>query len=248
MNYAAFQQQLTILAEASVAPGYSLTDAPDFANSLPNVIAYAEGRIYRECTFLATRTQNNSLNFTAGSRSLDLTTITPTLVVPEGLAMITPVSTAPVAGTRQPFDNCSLDVMDIFWPQESITVDPSTIQSGRMWAMKDDHTIVVGPTPDKNYTAEVTGLFQPVPLSAANTSTYISTVYPDLLIAASMIFVSGLLRDFGAQTEDPRMSESWESQYGKLVLSTVLEEQRRRGQGVGWSASMPTPLAKPPRN
>lgn len=247
MNYTAYVQQLSILAEQAIAPAYSLTDVPDFSNTIPSVINYAEGRIYRECVFLATRTQDHSLNFTAGNRSLSFASISPSIIVPEGLAMITPVSTAPAAGVRQPFDIASLDLIDIYWPQESITVDPSTV-SYRYWALKDATTIIVGPTPDKNYTAEITGLFQPVPLSQANSSTYLSATYPDLFLAASMIFLSAFLRDFGAQSDDPQSAQSWETQYGKLVGSVGLEEQRRRSQGNGWSPNTSTPLAKPPRN
>lgn len=248
MDYDDFAQQITILAEMSVSPGYSLANVPDFANILPSVIAYAEGRIYRECVFLATRTQNYSQKFTAGNRSLSLAPITPTLIVPEGLAMIYPSSaTNPALGTRLPFDVASLDVIDIYWPQESVTVNPSTV-SYRMWALKDNATIVVGPTPDAAYTAEVTGLFQPTPLSETNETTYLSTIYPDIMLSAGMIFVSGFLRDYGAQSEDPRTGISWESQYEKQIASVGPEEQRRRSQGNGWSPNAPTPIAKPPRN
>lgn len=249
MNYTQFTQQLSILAEQAISPTYALTDVPDFANSIPSAIAYAEGRIYRDCTFLAQRTQTPiaGLAFTAGSRSLDLSTANPPVMVVEGVAMITPVGDAPVAGTRQPFDMTSLDVIDLMWPTESVTLNPANIQSGRMAAMLDATTLVVAPTPDANYRAEITGLVQPAPLSATNVTTYLSTVYPDLMLTASMIFVSGFLRDYGAQSEDPRTGLSWEGLYNKQLPGVVAEEQRRRTQGTAWSPNMPTPLANPAR-
>lgn len=250
MNYAEITQQWTILAEQAIAPTYALTDVPDFANTLPSAIAYAEGRIYRDCVFLAQRTQNPipGLVFTAGSRELDLSTANPPVLVVEGVAMITPVGAASAAaGTRQPFDLASLDVIDIMWPQESVTLNPANLQSGRMAAMKDDHTLVVAPTPDAAYKAEITGLVQPEPLSATNTETYVSRIYPDLLIPAGMIFISGFLRDFGAQSEDPRTGLSWEGVYRGQLPGVQAEEQRRRTQGTGWSPNTPTPLANPQR-
>lgn len=246
-GYSNFVQQLTILAEQAIAPTYALTDVPDFSNMIPGAITYAEGRIYRECVMLAQRKQITSLNFTSGNRTLDLSGLNPPVLVAEGLAMITPVSTAPSAGIRQPFDVASLDLIDITWPQESITVDPSTV-SYRYWAMKDAQTIIVCPTPDKNYTAEITALVQPAPLSATNTDTYLTNIYSDLMLQAGMIFVSGFLRDYGAQSGDPSTGLSWETLYEKTVGGVGLEEQRRRSAGVGWSPNASTPLAKPPRN
>lgn len=250
-GYGNFVEQITILAEASTADvDYSLANAPDFENLIPAFIAYAEGRIYRDCVFLATRTQNYSLKMTAGSRTLAFAAITPTLINPEGFALITPVTaTNPQNGTRNAFDEAALDVIDNIWPQESVTMNPSALQPGQgKWAMKDNQTIVVAPTPDDIYTAEITGLFQPAPLSATNTDTYVTNVYPDLMLAAGMISVSGFLRDYGAQSEDPKTGNSWETQYQVLLKGVAPEEQRRRGEGTGWSQNTATPMATPARN
>lgn len=248
MNYTDMVQSLTILArQAASTTGY-VPSSPDFMNILPNAIDYAEDRIYREMTFLATRSQDASLTFSGNSRSLNLSQMSTIIIVPEGLSAITPVGSIPALGTRLPFLNASLDVIDTTWPVESLTVDPSTVQMvERRWAMLDAFTIVVCPTPDAAYYAEITGLFRPVEISATNPTTYISIWYPDLMIAACMIFISGYMRNFGSQADNPQMAMSWETQYGKLSASATLEEQRRRGAGVGWSQSAPTPLAKPDR-
>lgn len=246
-TYADIIQQWSILCEMSIAPAYSLTDVPDFANTLPNAITYAEGRIYRACTFLAQRVQNAAFSTVAGSREVDFSAASPLILVPEGVALITPTATLPAAGIRQAFDETSLDVIDLMWPQESITLSPAAVQSGRMWALKDDHTLVLAPTPDAIYKAEITALVQPLALSATVTQTYLSKVYSDLLINAGMVYLSGFLRDYGAQSEDPRTGASWESQYKALESGVMSEEQRRRGQGTGWSPNAPTALANPQR-
>lgn len=247
MDFATFQQQITILAEQAIAPAYSLTDVPDFSNTLPQAIAYAEGRIYRESPFLAQRVQNSQFSTINGVRSVDYSTASPLILVVEGIALITPAASLPAAGTRQPFDLTSLDVIDLIWPQESVVVDPSTIQSGRMVANKDDHTLVLAPTPNGAYKVEITALVQPLPLSATTTVTYLSTVYPDVMLSAAMIFVSGFLRDYGAQSEDLRTGLSWETLYTTQSKGMIGEEQRRRTAGTGWSPNLPTPLANPQR-
>jgi hypothetical protein len=114
--------------------------------------------------------------------------------------------------------------------------------------MQDDATIVICPTPNAAYRAEITGLFQPEPISATNPTTYLSTTYPELFENAVMVFLTGWLeRNYGPQSSDPQQSVSHESQYQTLLASAMAQEQRMRGQGTGWTAFTPTPLANPPR-
>jgi hypothetical protein len=103
--------------------------------------------------------------------------------------------------------------------------------------MRDAFVMVISPTPDNAYTAEITGLFQPTPISEENPTTYLSTYYPDLLEVAILIFLAGALqRNFGAQSDDPRQAQAWEGQYQILVAGAKSEEMRRRGL----SPDMPT--------
>jgi len=247
MNYSGFVQQISILAQQAISPAYSLGDVPDFQNTIPTIIAYAEGRIYRDCAFLAQRVQNSSsVSASAGNRSLDISSISPPVMVVEGVALITPAATAPAAGTRWNYDMASLDTIDMLWPVEATTVAPAAADL-RLAAMKDEKTIVLMPTPDGAYKAEITGLVQPTALSASNTTTYLSNIYSDILVVAAMIFVSGYLRDYGAQSEDPKTGLSWEALYKSQMVGVTAEEQRRRTQGVGWSPNLPTVLANPQR-
>lgn len=246
LDYAGAILQWTILGNLSTnGQGYALN--ADYENEMPMVIAYAEGRCYRELTLLGTRAQDSSLSFTGNTRSLNLQSATQIILVPEGLAVITPVGSIPALGTRTQFVAASLDVIDSIWQTESQTVDPLTYQGDLYWAMKDPYTIVTAPTMDDTYPAEVTGLFQPAPLSVTNTTTYLSLTYPDVFIAAGMIYVSAMVRNFGAQADKPQMAVTWEDQFKLLALSAMLQEQRLRGAGAGWSPNNPTPIATPPR-
>ena len=113
--------------------------------------------------------------------------------------------------------------------------------------MITDQTIIVGPWPDQAYTLEVIGTIRPTPLSVTNTSTYLTTYLPDLWVAATMIFMMGYERDFGAQSDNPASAVSWEGQYEKLFASANVEEFRKKYQSGAWSSMQPTAIATPTR-
>lgn len=216
-------------------------DNEDFVQILPVMINDAEERIYREADFLYTRETVATDSFTAGSRSF---TLPNSILVAQKVNCITPALTAPDNGTRVPLQWVSLDFLDSAWPNASGGGSQGVPSYA---ALKNASTIVVAPTPDADYIAEVVGTYRPETISETNTTTYISTTYPDLLVAACMIFGSAWQRDFGAMTDDPRTAISWESQYQTHFRSAYEEEQRRKGASTGWSPYQQTPLATPPR-
>ena len=65
-------------------------------------------------------------------------------------------------------------------------------------------------------------------MSVTNTSTQLTNFFPDLFIAASMIFATGYQRDFGAQSDNPAQGQSWENQYDLLIKSALTEEARKK--------------------
>jgi hypothetical protein len=234
MNYT----QLTTYLETILVDQAPSTD---FTTILPAAIQYAEGRIYREMDFVATRTIQSPTAFTANSRDFTLPTSNNTILVLQGVSAISPAGQIPPAGVQNPLMEVSLDYIDMTWPNESSTGLPT------VFAVKNDTQIVVAPTPDAAYQAKLTGTFQPAAMSASNATTYIGDIYPDLLVAACMIFMAGYQRDYGAQSDDPKLAQSWEEQYQTLLKSAISEEQRRKGQGTGWAPFSETPLATPPR-
>jgi hypothetical protein len=229
-------QNAVIVALAQAPSPYNVANIPDFTTQFAQAASYAELRIYRDLVMLCTRMQNTSLGTTGASRQINLANMTNPnggpIIVPEGLSLITPSGTAnPANGTRVQFTEASLDWIDYVWPVEATTMDPDDAEwIGRYWAMRDAFVMVISPTPDAVYTAEITGLFQPTPISPANPVTYLSTYYPDLLECAILIFLSGALqRNYGAQSDDPRQAQSWEAQYQTLKTGALNEEMRRRG-------------------
>lgn len=247
-DYADIVQQWVILtSQAAAANNY--TPPTDFSNIIPFSISYTEGRIVRDLGMLAQRTQDSSLTFSGTTRSLDMTQMATRVQVPEGLAMITPAGRLPNQGKSVPFLWTSLDVIDQIWPDQTLTLDPTTAPAGTewFWSMSDAQTIVVAPIPAGAFVANITGLFYPTPLSATNPTTYLSAYYPNLYIAGGMVYNIAYMRNFGAMSDNANMGLTWEAEYKKLQIEAMLEEQRRRGQGVGFSQNLPSPIATPQR-
>lgn len=211
---------------------------PNFLNILPDIIDYAEQRLYRELDILNTVVTDSSAALTSGNRNFTLPQSNGRFVVTNGFNVYTPAGST---NSRVQLIPVSRDVLDAIYPSADGADVPSMI------AMITDQTVIVGPWPDANYTVEVIGTIRPTPLSATNTTTYLTLYLPDLMVAASMIFASGYQQNFGAQSDNPQMASSWEGQYEKLIPSAGVEEQRKRYASGAWGSLSPTPIATPTR-
>lgn len=219
-----------------------LTTDSRFVLYLPNSIDYAEQRLYRDLQLINTQVTDSSGTFTTGTRDFTLPTSIGTFVVSERINVITPAGTTnPDLGTRNPLTPASKEVLDFLWPSSTGSTVP------QYFAMKTQGAIIVGPYPDAAYTVEVNGTQRPAPLSVSNTTTLLSVYFPDLLLNAAMIFGAGAIKNFGAQSDDPKSSVSWESQYQALLVSAETEEAMKKFTSAGWSSKAPAPLATPPR-
>ena len=235
-----------------------ISPSAEWTASLPTILNNAELRVYRDLDFLATRGENATVSFTAGSRTLSMAPMTGNPlssgdrlfnsypVVVQGVSAIVPQGDAPQAGTRVRFILTSVDFIDVVWPEEATTQAPSTALA--YYALLDHQTIIVAPTPDKAYTAEITGTWRPAPLSSTNPSTWLWSNLPDLAFKAAMVEAAGWMRDFGQQSDDPKMAQSWEALYQEAKANAMEEESRRKGQDPGWQPFSPTPLSGTPRH
>jgi len=219
----------------------SSTD-PNFVGILPSCIDYAEQRLYRELDLLDTVTRDSG-PLTAGNRNFTLPQNNGRFVVTNGFNLITPATTTiPDNGTRIQMIPTSRDFLDSVGGSPTYTGLPAN------YAMITDQTIIVGPAwPDQNYTIETIGIIRPNPLSATNTTTYLTLYLPDLWFAATMVFMTGFQQNWGAQSDNPQMAVSWSQQYDKLFASANLEEQRKRYASGAWGSLSPTPAATPSR-
>lgn len=215
---------------------------PGFTTVLPNIIDDAEQRLYRELDLIDTSVRDSSSSLTPGNRNFNLPSSTGTFIVTQEINVITP-STATTAdgGTRVPLLPASEPMLNTLWP----SVIGSSVP--QYFAMVNQGSIIVGPWPNENYRVEVVGTQRPTPLSASNTTTLLSVYFPDLMIAASMVFAAAYQRNFGAAVDDPKMAMTWETHLQTLLRSANTEEQRKKFAAAGWSSEDPNPLATPPR-
>lgn len=245
MLYSDFTTALGDLLQYPITNSASATpsDNVNFNNILPRCIEYTEGRITREMDLLAARYTDATTALTANSRNATVPSTNPFFVI-QSVNVITPFTATAATGKRNRLDWVSKDFIDVAWPTEQGGVLNTVPQYCHLF---NPTTLIVAPTPDAAYPLEYTGTGRLTPLSASNTSNYITNSYPDVYLAAAMIFMSGFIRDFGAQSDDPRMAVSWESQYTTLMKSAMDEEQRRKIQSTNWSAYSPAPLSNPQR-
>lgn len=242
LNYTTwFNSIFNTVAAFSTGNGSSATD-PIWAQEIPNLIDYAEQRIFRDLDLLATRVTDQSAVLTPNGRVFTLPTTIGTFIVPEYFNVILPASANFVTGVRVPLVPVSRAYMDFAWPSASSGTGPPQV-----YAPRDNASIFLGPTPDQAYPIEVTGTQRPIPLSASNSSTFLTTQLPDLWFCATMVKASAFMRDFGQQADNPAMSVSWEGQYQGLLKSADTEEAKKFLRSAGWTAQGVRAVSAPQR-
>jgi hypothetical protein len=221
-NYATYVSSLQSLLVVSDPNGQALLN-----QMLPNIIDYAEQRIYRELDLISTITSTTSTTV-AGVRSVAVQT---GVIVLNSANFITPANTLPDAGTRNPMRRVSEEFLNYTWSIGS-TTSGLTPSIAEYYALRNNGTMLIAPAPDSTYAIEQIGTYRPTPLSAGNPTTFLTTYLPDLFLAASMVFAAGYQRDFGQQSDDPQLAQSWETQYKTLFASANVEELRKKAQSA----------------
>lgn len=239
LTYSTYKTQIATMAVVA-------EDDPAFTTILPQMITYAENRIYRDVDFLFTSASTTSYSITVGSRIINVNAATfpdGTLVVPEQINLITPSGTSnPNAGTRVPLLPTTKEFLDAVYGASQSTGQP------KYWVPFDDYTFLIGPYPDANYTVEIVGTYRPASLSSTNTTTFISLNLPDLFIMASMIYIAAYQRNFSsAMGNDPQMPVTYETQYQALLKGALSEENRKKFEAAAWSSQSISTSATPTR-
>jgi len=242
LTYATYKTQIAQMAVVE-------EDDVNFLAILPSMIDYATLRINRDLDLLITSASLFGVDYelTAGNRNLSFSQNLDDgsyFVVNEQINLITPAGQLSLdESTRVPLLPATKEFLDAVFGS-SLTANRG---QPKYFAPFNDTLFLVGPVPDVNYYVEVVGTVRPAPLSEAVTTTFISQYLPDLLIMASMIYISAYQRNFGRQSDDPQMAQSYESQYGMLLKSAMVEEARKKFEGAAWSSQAPAPVASPTR-
>ena len=235
LTYASYIQQIATMAVVPV------TDT-NFTIIIPSMIDYAELRMQRDLDFLSTQISTNAYTFTGGSNTLTLPTSQ--FIVPQTFEVIdnsgnsTPLLPVGKEFIQNVYGSGSTQGL----PQYFAVYGGDTNTTGNT-----SQNMIVGPTPASSYAVRLTGTIRSAPLSASNTTTFISTYLPDMFIMASMIYISAFQRNFGRLNDDPQMAQTYESQYQALKASALIEENRKKFQAAAWTSYSPAPAASPTR-
>ena len=235
MDYNTYVQQIATMAVVPV------TDT-NYQIILPQMISYAELRMQRDLDFLSTQISTTAYSFTASNN---------TLTVPQSQFVTTEtMEVIDGSGASTPLLPVTKEFLQNVYGSGSTTGLPAYYAEYGGDAATTGYTsqlIIVGPIPSASYQVRLTGTVRSAPLSATNTQTYISTNLPDMMIMASMIYISAYQRNFGRQSDDPQMAQSYEGQYQVLKASALVEENRKKYEASAWSSYSPAPAATPVR-
>jgi len=212
-----------------------------YVTALPNIIADAENRLYRELDLLSTVTRDTA-PLVASNRNFTLPSNNGRFVGVEQMNVITPAGqTNPELGTRNPMLPVSKEFLDVVFPSVAGAGVPGSM------APISDQQWIVGAWPDAAYTVEVIGWIRPVPLSFANQTTFLTLYLEDVFLAAALVMAAGYQMNFSSMGDNPQQAVTWETHVAKLLDSAKVEEIRKKFGSQGWSSKSPDPIATPPR-
>jgi len=252
LSYNAYIQQMGVMAvvNTSEVSGVWQFNDPAGQTITPQMLNYAELRIQRDLDLLAART-SNVYTLVAGNYVLQIpiddfiTVETVEILVMNGTQQVN--STPLVATSAEFIQNCYAGLACASQPKFFAMVGDNFGDGADLY-----NTLLLGPPPNYAYPVRVRGIIRTPSLfnyaanGIADTSyTYISTYYPDLLIMASMIYITMFQRNFGAVADTPESGMTYEKQYQMLKISARAEEDRRKQMGSAWSGYS-TPVSATP--
>lgn len=220
-----------------------VTGDNNFGGIMGAAIDYAEGRIYRDLDLPSVRVTSTAVTCSSGVRTINLSTAPGEVLAIETFNLFVPIASGSSVATRIPLIPASQAVVNTIYPSAT----SSNCGQPEFFARITNQQLTLGPAPDQAYGTEIVGTIRPSPLSASNSSTWVTQNLPEVMVAATMVFLSGYMRDFGAQASDPQMSQSWEGQYQQLLGSAKTDTMRQKFQSDAWTSQQPSPLATPPR-
>lgn len=211
--------------------------APGPNDLLPQMINYAELRMQRDLDFLQSLVSILYYSLTPGNTEVQIS-------VDDFVTVQTITYT--VGSAKVPLTPTSKEFLQNVYGDTSFMAPPQFFAINGAAA---DHvgnvsfSVSVGPTPDEAYPLSIRGTQRLPSLNQNNTDpaasteyTFISTYLPDLMLMASMIYLSGFQRNFGRQSDDPTMAVSYEQQYQALLKGASTEEARKKFQASGWTS------------
>jgi len=207
------------------------------------MIDYAELRIQRDLDLEQSVTSNTALTLTSGNNLLIMDVNA--FITIQSMSYVSGTSTTRILPTSRAYIN-------EVYPDSSVQGPPVYFAPYGGDATSTGATsqlFLFGPTPDSNYPLSINGTVRMISLNsfatngpASSSYTFISAYLPDLMLMASMVYLSSYQRNFGRASDDPTMAVSYESQYQALLKGAMVEENRRKLWASAWT-SLSTPVA-----
>ena len=213
---------------------YTETDSTVLTTAIVNdFINQAELRIFREVDLDVFRAYQFA-TLTQGNEFVTLPGATPSTMSFVRTASIYP-STGADANVRTYLLQKDISYMTEYWPNRTTQNKP------RYYAMWDQNTIYLAPTPDTAYKIELALNRNETGLSATNTTSWVSTNAPQVLLYACLIEAFKYLKgpyDLLAQ---------YEKSYQEAVQRLAIEQQgrRRRDEYQDGVIRLPLPSQNP---
>ena len=213
------------------------------------MLSYSELRVQRDLSLNALLTNSSTYSLAASANTVSI-----------ALTDFISVDTiqASVNGVPTPLNISSKEYIQTLWSDPTATgapVDFAVYGGDAATQGETSMLFLFGPYADQNYPLIVTGYARAASLytysdngtDAATKMTFISQWLPDLLIQASMVYISQFQRNFAATANDPQMPGSYENNYQTLLKGALVEEARKKWQAPGWSSQAPAVVATPSR-
>jgi len=249
LTYNDYVSQIATLAvvNTTTSSGVVVGVDAEFNTLIPQMLNYAELRIQRDLDLLPSQTVNT---YTLGLGSNLVQIPVDDFVTIQTVGLVNGTATIPLLST-------SKEYLQNVYNDSSYNAQPTyfAIYGGDLASGGNTfNNIIFGPYSNSTYGLVVTGTvrlpslykFATQPL-ASTANTFISTYLPDMLIQASMIYISQFQRNFGPAANDPNMGPTYELQYQNLLKSAFVEEARKKFQASAWSSMSPSVAATPTR-
>jgi hypothetical protein len=186
---------------------YTEVDANVFSNSVINTfITMAENRILRDIDLDVFKLEVTG-NLSANNRFLTA----PTDILTHRYMLLTSPT-----GDQLFLDFRDTSFMKEYWPDGTQTGVP------KYYAVWDQNTFYVAPTPSLAYTVELGYIYRPAQLSATNPTTWVSTNAPEALLYACLI------QAYSYTKGPPDMLAYFNNSYKEALQGLGIEQQGRR--------------------
>jgi len=249
LTYNGYINQIATMAVVNTTTVSNVVQGVDAAFNaiIPQMLNYAELRIQRDLDLLPLQS-SNTYALIIGNNILTIPTAD--FVVTQTMTVTSGGVTVPLLPTTKEF------LQNVYGAggTQGTPIYYTPVGGDAATGGNTSNLFMVGPYPDLAYPVTIYGtsraptLYAQATTALANTgTTFISTYFPDLLIMASMIYISAYQRNFGRMSDDPAMAQSYESQYTALLPSAGREEYQKKYEASAWSSMSPAAPATPTR-